>query len=88
MTNSTIAFVAVWMLVFLLVSIFQANPISWNWTGVGQVINLNDFFLAEVATNIFLDIFILCLPIPIISQLQMSAKRKLAIVGILGLGFL
>ena len=76
------------MLVFLLVSIFQAKPFSWNWTGVGQVINLNDFFVAEVATNIFLDIFILCLPMPIVSRLQMSAKRKLVIVGILALGFL
>ncbi|MCJ1358731.1 MAG: hypothetical protein MMC33_008731, partial [Icmadophila ericetorum] len=83
----TIAFVGAWMIAFLLVSIFQANPISWNWTGVGQVINLNILFLTEVGTDIFLDTFILCLPMPIISRLHMSTEKKFIVCGILALGF-
>ena len=44
--------------------------------------------VAIAATDIVMDIVILCLPLPMITGLQMDRKRKLIILGIFWLGTL
>jgi hypothetical protein len=37
--------------------------------------------------NIFTDVIIICLPITMVSRLQMKLKDKLAVAGVFSLGF-
>lgn len=80
--------VGLWMLAFYITTIIQGLPVSWNWTGVGHSIDLHSFFIAEAASDIALDLMVLCLPVIVVRGLQMSFNRKAAVVCIMGLGAL
>lgn len=88
MNDILIGVVGLWILAFFIATFLQAHPISWNWTEVGSVSNLHDFFISEAATNIALDLIVLCMPMLIVYRMQMSLQKKIIVVGIFGLGFL
>lgn len=88
MNDILIGVVGLWILAFFMTTIFQARPISWNWTEVGSVSNLHNFFISEAVTNIALDLIVLCMPMLIVYRMQMSLRQKSLVVGIFGLGFL
>lgn len=75
---------------FVLVAAFQCQPISmaWTGTGAGKCVNINVFYLANAALNIFTDLLTYTLPIRVILKLQMPRKQKIALGLILCLGLL
>ncbi|KAJ5224902.1 uncharacterized protein N7469_008405 [Penicillium citrinum] len=73
---------------FVLVAAFQCQTISkaWTATGPGKCVNINVFYLANAALNIFTDLLTYTLPIRVIFKLQMPRKQKIALGLILCLG--
>lgn len=88
MNTIMLGVVGAWMVAFYIATILQGRPISWNWTEVGSVINLHDFFIAEAATDIALDTIVLCMPTLVVYRMRMSLRKKVLVIAIFGLGFL
>ncbi|OJI97335.1 hypothetical protein ASPVEDRAFT_24299 [Aspergillus versicolor CBS 583.65] len=74
----------------LFIKIFFCKPISTYWLGPeatgGSCIDQRNVIIADSAISIASDLWILILPVPMLWSLQMSLKRKLRVVGILGAG--
>lgn len=68
------------------------KPLSFYWNQFigeqGKCIDINTFYLALGIINMLNDIIVLMIPIPQILKLQMSAKKKFAVCGIMLLGSL
>ncbi|CAI7662057.1 unnamed protein product [Penicillium palitans] len=66
------------------------KPVTYFWTQFsgtqGDCINVNQFFLAAGILNMLNDFIILVIPFPRIIKLQMTARKKLAICGIMAVG--
>lgn len=68
------------------------KPVSFYWTQFeGNTdghcpLNTGLFFVVMAIINLFIDFFILILPIPSILQLQMSSRKKAGVCGIMLLG--
>ena len=67
---------------------FQCKPISILWTFKGSCSGRN--VEAEIfgGLNAAIDLSILLLPIPMVWQLKMERRQKIAVTGILWLGLL
>jgi hypothetical protein len=74
----------------VLTAAFQCRPIprAWDTSIEGTCVNINVFYLANAALNIFTDLLTYTLPIRVILKLQMPRKQKIALVFILCLGLL
>lgn len=74
----------------VLAAIFQCAPISaaWDKTGEYKCININAFYLANAAVNIFTDLLTYSLPIPLALKLQMPLRQRVGLAVILCLGLL
>ncbi|KAK9772826.1 putative Integral membrane protein [Seiridium cardinale] len=81
-----IALIATWGIVFFILVLIQIDPVAFPLTQVSLRFNDTAFGLAQVATSFTLDIIVLCLPLPVISRLNMKRQRKLAIILIFWLG--
>ena len=93
MSWAMIALVVVWMVSFFFSTIFECVPPSLAWSKdradlLDRCIKTVTMLLAFAWTDIITDVMILCLPIPMISQLQMPLSRKFALYGIFLLGAL
>lgn len=81
------AYVLCWWISIFSTTLFQCKPISSNWGTQPVQIDTcvaNIFVMYEVAalTNIFSDIAILVLPVPIIVALHMPPKHKIGVLGV------
>ncbi|KAL4930444.1 uncharacterized protein BDV17DRAFT_280724 [Aspergillus undulatus] len=67
------------------------RPLSYFWNqfsgAPGECINIPQFFFATAVINMLNDFIILLLPFPRIIKLQMTLRKKIAICGILAVGF-
>lgn len=77
---------------FLLVSIFQCWPISYAWTHwhgetVGRCNNVNAQGWASAVFNVFLDILVLSLPMPMLWKMQLNKRKKFLVMLMFGVGF-
>lgn len=54
----------------------------------GTCLDVAEFFIAAGILNMLNDFILLMIPFPRIAKLQMSTKKKLAIGGIMAVGFL
>ncbi|KAJ4358755.1 uncharacterized protein N0V89_003339 [Didymosphaeria variabile] len=93
---------AVWTLLWLVVCfglanafsmIFQCAPIHFFWNGwkgetPGKCIDVRLFGFIRGGIEIFLDLAILTLPLPMLAGLQMSRKKKLQIMSMFCVGFI
>ncbi|KAL5382561.1 hypothetical protein DPSP01_006401 [Paraphaeosphaeria sporulosa] len=93
---------AVWTLLVLVVCfgvanafsmVFQCTPIHFFWNGwrgetSGQCIDVRLFGFVRGGIEIFLDLAILTLPLPMLAGLQMSRKKKLQIMSMFCVGFI
>lgn len=86
--NTTIVVLVAWIVAFFFATLFQDHPISRNWGTNGTTIDYPLFYTIENCTDIFLDIWILCMPLPVIKNLHMNKKKKWLLGGIFSLGFL
>lgn len=80
-----------WFLTSILGQFFSCRPISDSWTFFKDrsghcPVGIPDFQLSMAAINLIFDIVIVCMPLFVISKLQMDAKRKWAVGGIFALG--
>jgi len=70
------------------------RPISYYWAQFqnpemeGHCFNDAQYYLGIGVANMVIDIFVLVYPIPIIWKLQLDARKKVGVVGILMLGSL
>lgn len=81
--------VITWLVALFLGTLLRSNPVSVNWNPKqpgahhGNIVVLFSFV---GASDIVLDLIILCLPLPVIRGLHMSTKRKWLVAGIFWLG--
>ncbi|KAE8384489.1 hypothetical protein BDV23DRAFT_177019 [Aspergillus alliaceus] len=70
-------------------SIFQCSPVQYAFNKSvpgGTCINMTAFWYANAAFNILSDLVIIVLPVPVISNLQLPLKSKVALCGIFAVG--
>ncbi|KAG6361099.1 hypothetical protein INS49_009323 [Diaporthe citri] len=71
--------------------IFNCHPINAFWDMFGQApycMSSVRFLLGYEISNLFLDVFILAIPIPILMKLQMHKSNKLSLLAVFSLGTL
>ncbi|MCJ1393790.1 hypothetical protein MMC18_006666 [Xylographa bjoerkii] len=87
-------FCSFWYIACVLLTIFECHPISAyfdQWMpGVyeNQCINSVAITVAQGFSNLFTDIIILCLPMPLVLGLHMPIRQKITVAGIFFLGAL
>ena len=87
--NVLLVVVVAWVATFFFATLFQAWPISQNWTGNGyHLLNEPAMYLALGVSDMITDLAILVLPIPCICRLHANMAKKLMVGGIFGVGFL
>jgi hypothetical protein len=77
----------------VLACIFQCTPVSAAYDVTileadKKCININAFYLANAAVNIFTDLLTYSLPFKLVWQLQVPRPQKISLAIILGLGLL
>ena len=81
-----------WLIGVLLAQIFTCVPVNGAWDIIVQAsakcIDTTAFYYGNAISNLLTDVIILCLPMPLIWQLQMNTHKKLALSGVLLLGSL
>ena len=87
-SNITLSVLIAWLIAFFFTTLFQDKPIERNWGTVGTTINWRIFYIVEVATDVVLDVFILCMPLPVIKRLHMNRRKKWLLAAIFWLGAL
>ncbi|KAH3946568.1 hypothetical protein HBH53_129600 [Parastagonospora nodorum] len=80
----TVIFVVLWGLVFVCLAIFQCQPISYFWThwdGLheGHCLDINAITVSNAAISIFLDLWILGIPLWQLWGLKMHWKKKVGV---------
>lgn len=80
-----------WWLTFEFGNIFVCHPVSYFWQGwdgehKGGCIDANSFIYAGSGINISIDISIILLPLPELFKLQLSQKKKVAIMAMFSVG--
>lgn len=87
----SIIFVIAWSLAYLLVTVFQCQPIASFWDKTIQTpkcVDSKSQWLSYAVINILSDVAILALPIYPISKLRLARAKKIALAVIFGLGAL
>ncbi|KAH6669719.1 CFEM domain-containing protein [Plectosphaerella plurivora] len=80
----TLAFNALYGLVFVFLAAFQCRPISYYWTNwdhehTGTCLNINAIAWANAAVSIALDLWMLALPLSQIRSLNLHWKKKVGV---------
>ena len=81
---ATVAFNAVFGVVFVFLAIFQCRPVSYfweKWDGehVGQCLDVNGIGWAHAAISIALDIWMLAIPLSQLRGLNLHWKKKIGV---------
>lgn len=87
-TLATLAFVILYTLEAILLSIFSCTPVDlfWNRTKTGHCVDFKALWFTHAALNIFSDVLIISLPMPVIKNLNIPRKQKFALMAIFALG--
>lgn len=87
--NSLIAFMTLFTIVIVFISIFACNPVakSWDLTILtGSCLNRNAIYLTITSTHVLLDLILISLPIPVVLGLQMGRRQKIGLIFIFVIG--
>ena len=81
-------FIIFYSLVQVLLFIFQCRPVRGAWDPFvkAECVHVDKLFLVMSAFNVLTGITILCLPIPLIWQLQVSKRIRMELTSIFILG--
>lgn len=87
------AFTVVYLIMFFFLFAFNCNPPArtWHligWTGGGSCFDNIKTSYAVGGINIFTDVVILIMPIPLLSQLNLNFTHKIGLIAIFGTGIL
>lgn len=87
---------AMWGTAFFLLALFPCQPIAKNWDPtlrgkcIGWGSKIPDKFFgmwaAQAATNMFLDIVVLLLPLPFLGMLRLAGKSRLGLIALFAMG--
>ena len=83
-------FIICYSVVQLLVFIFQCRPVQAAWDPFikAECVKINDSFIVMGAFDVLTGVTTLCLPIPLIWQLQVSKRSRIQLMSIFILGAL
>lgn len=88
---ATITFIALWVLTITIVLALECRPTAkfWNPLLPGKCFNLVAVSYFTNITNLVTDVWIFCLPIPVIWGLHISNSQRLGLCGVflIGLGY-
>lgn len=88
----TIGLLVTFLAICEIITLVQCIPITkqWDLTGVapGHCVNTTAFFYSTSAFNILTDIWIIVLPIRILSRIQLPKREKLILLIVFGMGVL
>lgn len=75
---------------FLVANIFNCTPVEafWKPAEARHCINIEGLLMGNAIAALLIDGIILCLPGPMVFRLQISLRRKFAILGMFLLGSL
>lgn len=81
-------FVTAWGIAFVIVLIFQCNPVQKFWEPQlpGTCIDPRPVFVANAILNFFSDIALLCMPITQVIKLEVQRSVKVSVCSIFLLG--
>jgi len=85
------AIIFLWCLTVILSAFLLCRPFAFNWDPTIPDGRCGNRVLSYVLTgvlNIITDVLVLCLPIPVIWNLQMRVANKIALTGVFAVGFL
>jgi hypothetical protein len=87
----SLAITSLWAIGSFLAQVFSCRPISyyWNqWDGEheGSCTSHNSLLLAHSIINIFLDILVIALPMPVLVKLHMSIEKRVGMCLIFAVG--
>ena len=76
-------------LIFTFLLLFACNPVAkqWDATLPGHCINTVPSYYGLAGTSLGFDILIIALPLPVLGNLQLRRKQKIALMGVFALGF-
>ena len=81
-----------WLVAFFLATVLQTMPLQCNWevceTLSSASSNYAAMYVCLSATDVVLNVIILCLPVLYMRGLRMRSNLKVALVGVFGLGAL
>lgn len=87
----TAIFTAVWGIIYVIVAIFQCQPISYFWThwdGLhqGKCLNINAITSSNAGFSIVLDLWSLGIPLWQLRKVKLHWKRKIGVALMFGVG--
>ena len=80
-----------WFLSVFLEEMLLCRPVAYNWDLTiegGSCADRPAAYLAAGIINLLVDVMVLCLPMPMVWNLQLPKRSKLALSCVFGLGFL
>ena len=77
-----------WFIAESVTAIAQCSPVegAWNKMIPSRCINLTAFWYGLTASNLILDIIILCMPMFVIWRLKLATRQKIVLSGMFMLG--
>ena len=89
----TLGFNALYGVLFVLIAIFQCQPISYYWTNwdgehEGKCLNVNSIAWANAGISIAIDFWMLGLPLSQIKSLNLHWKKKVGVAMMFSVGAL
>ena len=83
-----IAFMVLYQISTLVVDIWPCSPIRgfWDTSIKARCVDQVKYFVASASINVFTDVTILLLPMPMVWRLQISLRQKLILCGIFLIG--
>lgn len=84
--------VIVYWIAFSLGTVFQCNPIAFNWDKTipgGRCMAAKTGFLVSGSLNLVIDVILVVMPAPIVWHMQhVTTIKKVGIIGMFSLGLL
>lgn len=86
---ATLIFISGYTVGIFFALIFACDPIAMSYDVTitsGTCINRPSLYIATAVVNIISDVFLFCLPLPIVFKLQVPTRQKIGLILIFLLG--
>lgn len=89
----TLVFNVLWGIAFFITAVFQCWPMSYLWVAwdgehAGRCVNINAVVWSNAATSIFVDFWMLAIPVSQLIDLKLSKTKKWGVILMFCLGTL
>ncbi|EWC43834.1 hypothetical protein DRE_07278 [Drechslerella stenobrocha 248] len=84
--------VTIYSIIMIFINAWECPKVSDAWSAeillqkTGSCRDLHSLYFAQASFNIFSDLWILLLPIPVLMRLQMRTNKRIALIGIFSVG--